>query len=167
MVYPVSCTAACSYVKVGVVRPNFGGGPDPPNPLSGCALATSFIPGRGYCNWLHAYAQWMSWKIKSLDGKDSYAEWADNTVDWCTLHTASLQEMSYSVQNVQTVTISSSGTERRCDIAPPIHAPRLQFMLNAWLHVCVINFRIIIIIIGQKQMESYIKEAEDYNKCRA
>jgi len=32
--------------------------------------------------------------------------------------------------------------------APPIHAPRLRFMLNAWLHVRVINFRIIIIIIA-------------------
>ena len=28
--------------------------------------------------------------------------------------------------------------------------PRLRFMLNAWLHVRVINFRIIIIIINAK-----------------
>jgi len=28
----------------------------------------------------------------------------------------------------------------------PIHAPRLRFMLNTWLHVRVINFRIIIMI---------------------
>jgi len=32
-------------------------------------------------------------------------------------------------------------------VRPPSDCPRLRFMLNAWLHVLVINFRIIIIAV--------------------
>jgi len=49
MLYPVSCTAVCSYVKkVGVVSPNFGG-PDPRRPTPQwlrpwSLLMSSYVP---------------------------------------------------------------------------------------------------------------------------
>jgi len=104
MVYPVSCTAACGYIKSWGGPSKFFGGPGPPWPPSGCALADcqrQTKPVACFSLFCSNYVVFFCWLVCAqllrnsfcviFSAEPCYKKWS---TDWCGVPIATVKHQT-------------------------------------------------------------------------